>query len=146
MRDILILQGPNLNLLGQREPETYGTVTLADVTRSLNTVAETLGVRLRHVQSNHEGALVDAIQHAGEQGVSGAVVNAGAFTHTSVAIRDALLGVGMPFVEIHVTNVHAREPFRHRSYLADVAVGVVCGLGTYGYELALRGLMAHLDD
>lgn len=142
MNEILVLQGPNLNLLGTREPERYGATSLAAVQAGLDIVAAELGVTLRHVQSNHEGALVDAVQAAA--GCAGAVVNAGAYTHTSVALRDALLGIGLPFVEVHVTNVHAREPFRHRSLLADVAIGGVFGLGTAGYALALRGLVSAL--
>ena len=141
---ILVLHGPNLNLLGTREPDRYGATTLAEVCASLDVLAAELGVVLHHVQSNHEGALVDAVHEAARQGVAGAVVNAGAYTHTSIALRDALLGVSIPFVEIHVSNVHAREPFRHVSLLADVAVGAVVGLGVEGYGLALRGLVSHL--
>lgn len=142
MTEILVLQGPNLNLLGTREPERYGATTLGAVQAGLDIVAAELGVGLRHVQSNHEGALVDAVQAAAT--CVGAVVNAGAYTHTSVALRDALLGVGLPFVEVHVTNIYARESFRHRSLLADVAIGGVYGLGAPGYALALRGLVAAL--
>jgi 3-dehydroquinate dehydratase-2 len=142
MNEILVLQGPNLNLLGTREPERYGGTTLAAVQAGLDIAAADLGVRLRHVQSNHEGDLVDAVQAAA--GCVGAVVNAGAYTHTSIALRDALLGVGLPFVEVHITNVAARESFRHRSLLADVAVGGVYGLGVAGYALALRGLVEAL--
>ncbi|HMV68640.1 MAG TPA: type II 3-dehydroquinate dehydratase [Myxococcota bacterium] len=143
-RRVLVLQGPNLNLLGSREPATYGAVTLAEITRRLDALAAELGVALLHVQSNHEGALVDAVQQAARDGVAGAVINAGAYTHTSIALRDALLGTGLPFVEVHVSNVYAREPFRHTSYLADVAAGVVVGFGPAGYELALRGLALRL--
>ncbi len=141
-REILVLNGPNLNLLGRREPHVYGADSLTLVTANLDRVAAELGVTLAHVQSNHEGALVDAV-HAASGGF-GAIVNAGAYAHTSVALRDALLGVGLPFVEVHISNTAAREPFRHRSYLADIAIGSVVGLGTIGYELALRGLVARV--
>jgi 3-dehydroquinate dehydratase-2 len=146
MNEVLVLQGPNLDLLGQREPEIYGHTTLVEIQAHLDTVAATLGWRLRHVQSAHEGVLVDAVHAAWRDGCIGAVVNAAAYTHTSVALRDALKGTALPFVEIHLSNVHAREPFRHHSYLADVAVGVICGLGPVGYELALRGLHTKLAD
>jgi 3-dehydroquinate dehydratase-2 len=142
---VLVIQGPNLNLLGQREPEKYGRTTLHELCTRLDGVAATLGVSLEHVQSNHEGVLIDRIQAAAAAGAVGAVVNAAAFTHTSVAIRDALLGTRLPFVEVHISNVAAREAFRHRSLLADVAVGVVSGLGVYGYELGLRGLLRSLE-
>lgn len=141
---VLVLQGPNLNLLGRREPGTYGASTLADVQARLDVVAAELGVTLVHAQSNHEGALVDLVQQAAGSGVAGAVINAGAFTHTSIALRDALLGTGLPFVEIHISNVAAREPFRHHSFLSDIAQGVVYGFGVAGYELALRGLVGRL--
>lgn len=141
---ILVLNGPNLNLLGTREPERYGATTLEDVTTRLDEVADELGVVLWHVQSNHEGELIDQVHEAGRQGFHGAVVNAGAYTHTSIALRDAFLGTALPFVEVHVSNVYAREPFRHKSLLADVAVGAVVGLGAQGYELGLRGLVSKL--
>jgi 3-dehydroquinate dehydratase-2 len=141
--NIVVLNGPNLNLLGRREPELYGRTTLADVEARLSEVGAELGVTVRCVQHNGEGQLIDAV-HAFAGQADGAVVNAGAYTHTSLALRDALLGVGVPFVEVHVTNVHAREPIRHRSMLADAALGVLCGFGTYGYELGLRGLVAAL--
>jgi 3-dehydroquinate dehydratase-2 len=141
--NIVVLNGPNLNLLGQREPHIYGRTTLADVETHLAAVGAELGASVRCAQHNGEGQLVDAVQAlAGE--ADGVVVNAGAYTHTSIALRDALVGVGVPFVEIHVSNVYAREPFRHQSMLAGVALGVVCGFGTYGYELALRGLVTTL--
>lgn len=146
MRRVLVLQGPNLNLLGSREPGRYGRVTLPELSAALDAVAAELGVLLHHVQANGEGALVDAVQDAAHKDFLGAIVNAGAFTHTSIALRDALLGTSLPFVEVHLTNVYAREPFRHTSMLADAAVGVVVGLRAYGYELALRGLLARLDD
>jgi 3-dehydroquinate dehydratase-2 len=138
---VLVLQGPNLNLLGTREPERYGRTTLAQVQARLDEVGREIGVTLRHVQSNHEGVLVDEVQRAARDGLVGAVVNAAAYTHTSIALRDAFLGTGLPLVEVHVSNIFAREPFRHHSHLADVAVGVICGLGVSGYELALRGLV-----
>ena len=143
---ILVLHGPNLNLLGRREPEVYGRQTLADIDRRLSVVAEELGVGVRAVQSNHEGVLIDAVQAAATEGAQadGVLVNPGGFTHTSVALRDALLSVGLPFVEVHLSNVHAREPFRRRSYFSDVAVGVVCGFGVDSYELGLRGLVGRL--
>lgn len=141
---VLVLNGPNLNLLGAREPSVYGVTSLDAITRRLDALAEELGVRLEHFQSNHEGELVDRVQRAAREGVAGAVVNAAAYTHTSVALRDALVGVSLPFVEVHLSNVHARERFRHRSLLADVAAGVVVGFGPVGYELALRGLVARI--
>jgi 3-dehydroquinate dehydratase-2 len=142
---IAIINGPNLNLLGVREPSIYGTETLADVERRLSDVARELGVSLEFVQRNGEGDLVEYI-HSLRGRVEGAVVNAGAYSHSSLAIRDALTGVGLPFVEVHITNVYAREPERRHSMLAPAAVGVVCGLGTLGYDLALRGLLARLSS
>ena len=134
---IAVINGPNLNLLGVREPEVYGRETLADVEKSLRAVASELGAELQFVQHNGEGELIDAI-HRLRAEVDGAIVNAGAYSHSSLAIRDALAGVSIPFVEVHITNVYAREPERRSSMLASAAVGVICGLGTYGYELALR--------
>jgi 3-dehydroquinate dehydratase II len=142
---IAVLNGPNLNLLGLREPALYGSDTLEDVERRLQGVARELGATLEFVQRNGEGELVDCI-HGLRGRADGAVVNAGAYSHSSLAIRDALTGVAMPFVEVHVTNIYAREPERRHSMLASAAVGVVCGLGTYGYELALRGLVAKLSS
>jgi 3-dehydroquinate dehydratase II len=141
---IAVLNGPNLNLLGTREPALYGSETLEDVERRLQTLARELGVMLEFEQRNGEGELIDVI-HALRGRADGAIVNAGAYSHTSLAIRDALSGVGLPFVEVHITNVYAREPERRHSILAPAALGVVCGLGTYGYELALRGLAASLE-
>lgn len=138
-----VLHGPNLNLLGQREPDVYGPDTLAEVDHALEALARELSVETRSFQSNVEGVLVDHIQALAPE-VHGFLINAGAYTHTSVALRDALIGVGRPFVEVHLSNVHAREPFRHRSYLADRAVGVVAGFGRTSYLLALQGLVAHL--
>lgn len=135
---LLVLNGPNLNLLGLREPHLYGHTTLPELEASLMTLAETLGVSLATFQSNHEGALVDRIQAARTDGTDFIILNAGAYTHTSVAIRDALAGVKIAFVEVHVSNVYKREEFRHHSYLSDLAVGVVAGLGPSGYEAAVR--------
>jgi 3-dehydroquinate dehydratase II len=139
---VLVLQGPNLDRLGTREPETYGVGTLADLQADLDALAADLGVALRHVQSAHEGALIEAIHAAADAGAIGAIVNAGAYSHTSIALRDALLAVALPTVEVHLSNVYAREPFRHHSLLADVSVGVVAGLGWEGYRAALRVLVS----
>ncbi|KAH7316443.1 catabolic 3-dehydroquinase [Stachybotrys elegans] len=137
-RSILLINGPNLNLLGTREPHVYGSTTLADVVSAASAQAASLGVTLQCFQSNWEGAMVDRIHEARAQGVDAIIINAGALTHTSVAVRDALLGVDIPFVELHVTNVHAREPFRHQGYLSDKAAAVICGLGVFGYKAALE--------
>ncbi len=139
-----VLHGPNLDLLGFREPSTYGAATLADITVHLDALAGELDVSLAHHQSNHEGVLIEHVHAAWRDGVDGVVINPGGYTHTSVALRDAFLATRLPFVEIHVSNVHAREAFRHRSLLSDVAVGVITGLGAVGYELALRGLVHRL--
>jgi 3-dehydroquinate dehydratase-2 len=140
---IAVLNGPNLNLLGTREPELYGHQTLRDVEERLTAIARELRIDIEFAQHNGEGALIDAVQ--GMRGrVDGALVNAGAYTHTSLALRDALVAVSIPFVEVHITNIYAREPERRHSTLASAAVGVVCGLGVLGYELALRGLVARL--
>ncbi|KXJ87401.1 Dehydroquinase [Microdochium bolleyi] len=164
-RSILIINGPNLNLLGTREPHIYGSTTLAEVEKAAHEQAKALGVSVLAIQSNHEGELVDAIHAAcrpdlfpsaklipdstassssPRRPVDAVIINAGAFTHTSVAIRDALNGVDVPFIEVHVSNVHAREEFRHKSFLADKAVAVICGLGTYGYTAALEYAAKHL--
>ena len=135
--NILIINGPKLNLLGLREPNIYGAKTLSDINKHLDQIAIQLNITIAHFQSNHEGAIVDKI-HEARNNVDYIIINAGALTHTSVAIRDALIGVAIPFVEVHISNVHARESFRHHSYLSDKAVGVIVGLGTYGYESALR--------
>ena len=140
---IAVLNGPNLNLLGLREPEIYGTTTLAQVENQLASVARDLGVSIECSQVNGEGAMIDII-HGLRGRVDGAVVNFGAYSHTSLALRDALVGVDIPFVEVHITNVYAREAERRHSMLASAAVGVVVGLGTQGYELALRGLFGKL--
>ena len=142
---IAVLNGPNLNLLGVREPERYGRTSLADIERRLGEVAVELGVQLECSQYNGEGQLIDAV-HAMRGRVDGAVVNAGAYSHSSLALRDALVGVSVPFVEVHVTNVYAREPERRHSMLAPAAIGGVVGLGVHGYELALRGLVSMLND
>lgn len=134
---ILVLNGPNLNLLGTREPEIYGRETLADVERRLAATARAAGARLETFQSNHEGALIDRIHAAKRQGFTFIIVNPAGFTHTSVALRDALAAVAIPFIEVHLSNVHAREPFRRRSYFSDAAVGTICGLGSQGYDFAL---------
>jgi 3-dehydroquinate dehydratase-2 len=141
--EIGVLHGPNLNLLGRREPKVYGLMTLEAVDARIGAAASDLGVRVRAYQSNSEGALLDRIHEWGER-VSGFLVNAGAYTHTSIALRDALVGVGRPFVEVHLTNVHAREEFRHRSMLAPRAVGVVAGFGVESYVLGLQGLVRWL--
>ena len=140
---ILLLNGPNLNLLGKREPGIYGSATLDDIVSHLHQVANTEDVTLQHLQSNAEFELVNAI-HAAMGEIDFILINPAAFTHTSVALRDALLGVAIPFIEIHLSNVHAREPFRHHSYLSDVAKGVICGLGADGYEFALLAAVRHL--
>lgn len=142
---IAVVNGPNLNLLGVREPSLYGTETLEDVHRRLVDVGQELGASVDFIQRNGEGELVDVI-HGLRGKVAGAVVNAGAYSHSSLAIRDALTGVAVPFIEVHITNVYAREPERRHSMLAPAAVGVICGLGTYGYELALRGLVSKLSQ
>jgi 3-dehydroquinate dehydratase-2 len=139
-----VVHGPNLNLLGTREPEVYGRATLEDVNAAVAALAAELGVEVEFFQSNHEGALVDHVQAAAAR-VKGFVVNAGAYTHTSIALSDALAGVARPYVEVHLSNVFARERFRHRSYLAAGAVGVVSGFGAESYRLGLRGLVEHLN-
>lgn len=138
-----LLNGPNLNLLGTREPSIYGTATLADIVIHLEQVAGSLGVELRHYQANGEGQLIDQL-HAWRGVASGVVVNAGAYTHTSLALRDAFSATSLPFVEVHLSNIHAREPERRHSMLASVSIGMVCGLGADGYEYALRGLVRTL--
>lgn len=139
MASILVLNGPNLNLLGAREPETYGNTTLADIEARLKELAGEH--RLDCFQSNAEAALIDRIHQARQEGVDFILINPAALTHTSVALRDALLGVDIPFIEVHLSNVFAREDFRHHSYLSDIAVGVISGLGAQGYELALAAAL-----
>ena len=142
-RRILLINGPNLNLLGTREPQIYGSTTLEDVVTQAKTQAEGLSAHVEAFQANSEGAIVDRI-HAARGSIDAIVINAGAYTHTSVAIRDALTGVDIPFVEIHITNVHARETFRQHSYLCDKAEAVICGLGVYGYAAAIEYAVKHL--
>ena len=140
---VAIINGPNLNLLGVREPDVYGRESLVDIERALRNVAAEAKVEIEFVQHNGEGQLIDAIHKMGGT-VDGAVINAGAYSHSSLALRDALMGVAVPYVEVHVTNVYAREPERHHSMLAPAAIGQVYGFGAYGYELALRGLLRSL--
>ncbi len=142
MARILVLNGPNLNLLGAREPEHYGADTLADIEARLREVAAKRGHEVMTLQSNAEHELVEAVQGAPAGGMSFVIINPGAFTHTSVALRDAFLAVALPFIEVHLSNVHAREAFRRHSYLSDIARGVICGFGSAGYEYALAAAMA----
>lgn len=141
MSRLLLINGPNLNLLGTREPGVYGSRTLPEIEQQLRDEAHALGHSLDCFQSNHEGALVDRIQQARTEGIGFILINPGAYTHTSIALRDALLGVALPFIEIHLSNVHAREDFRQHSYLSDIAAGLIVGCGPLGYRLAL--LAAH---
>lgn len=136
-KNILLLNGPNLNLLGSREPEVYGSTTLADVEQAAIEQASQGGAKLTVFQSNHEGALIDRIQAAKKEGIDAIVINPGGLTHSSVSLRDALAAVAIPFVEVHVSNIHQRETFRHHSYLSGIAVGVICGLGVDGYTTAI---------
>jgi 3-dehydroquinate dehydratase II len=142
---ILLLNGPNLNLLGSREPDVYGRQTLADIEARLAAQAGAAGHRLESLQSNGEEALIERIHQAKAEGVAFILINPAAFTHTSVALRDALLAAAIPFIEVHLSNVHAREQFRHHSYFSDIAQGVICGLGALGYELALQAAIASLQ-
>lgn len=144
MAKLLVLHGPNLNLLGSREPEHYGRTTLAEIDARLTELAAAAGHIVESLQSNAEHELVARVQRAREEGVAFILVNPAAFTHTSVALRDALAAVAIPFIEVHLSNVHAREPFRRRSYLSDIAQGVISGLGPDGYELALEAAMRRL--
>lgn len=141
MASILVLNGPNLNMLGVREPGVYGNLTLAEIEATLLRQAKLAGHSLSCFQSNAEGDLVDRIHAAYQEGVDYILINPGAYTHTSIALRDALLATKIPFIEVHLSNVHAREPFRKHSYLSDIARGVICGLGPIGYELALRAAL-----
>jgi 3-dehydroquinate dehydratase II len=141
---ILVLHGPNLNLLGTREPGVYGSVTLAQIDADLAREASEAAMPLSSFQSNHEGALIDRVQAARSDGTRAIVINPAGLTHTSVALRDALAAVALPFVEVHLSNIHRREPFRHHSYFSDLAEGVVCGLGATGYRLALHYLLDRL--
>ncbi|NIG98013.1 MAG: type II 3-dehydroquinate dehydratase [Serratia symbiotica] len=142
---ILLLNGPNLNLLGTREPEKYGSTTLAEIVNELENQASALDITLSHLQSSVESLLIDRV-HQARGNTDFILINPAAFTHTSVALRDALLAVQIPFIEIHLSNVHAREPFRHHSYLSDVAVGVICGLGANGYTFALQAAVNRLSN
>lgn len=142
---ILLLNGPNLNLLGVREPGHYGSQTLEQIVADLSNHAQQAGAELQHLQSNREYELIEAI-HDARDNIDFIIINPAAFTHTSVALRDALLGVAIPFIEVHLSNVHAREPFRHHSYLSDKAVGVICGLGAQGYQFALTAAISQLQS
>ncbi|MCR9112312.1 MAG: type II 3-dehydroquinate dehydratase [Rhodobacteraceae bacterium] len=144
MTSILILNGPNLNLLGTRQPDVYGRTTLSDIEAMCRAKAAAMSVALAFAQSNSEGAMVDMI-HAAKGTHDGIILNAGAYTHTSIALMDAVSSVELPVVELHLSNIHAREEFRHTSYIARVAVGVICGFGAHGYELALEAMAAHLE-
>ena len=143
MTSLLILNGPNLNLLGTRQPDVYGRTTLTDIEAMCKNHAQAIGINVEFQQSNHEGALVDSI-HAARGTHDGIILNAGAYTHTSIALMDALASVELPAIELHLSNVHAREEFRHTSYIAKVAVGIICGFGARGYLLAMDALVSHL--
>ncbi len=145
MATILVLHGPNLNMLGLREPAHYGRDTLDDINQRLSQQASAGGHQLQALQSNAEYELIERIHAAAREPVDFIIINPAAFTHTSVALRDALLAVAIPFIEVHLSNVHAREPFRHHSYFSDIAVGVICGLGGQGYELALQAAVSYLE-
>ena len=146
MASILVLHGPNLNLLGTREPEIYGATTLDEINQALKEAAESAGHHLQKMQSNAEYELIERIHDARQEGINFILINPAAFTHTSVALRDALLATEIPFIEVHLSNVHARESFRSHSYFSDIAVGVICGLGPQGYRLALDAALARLDE
>lgn len=143
---ILALHGPNLNLLGTREPEVYGRTTLADIHTAMEARARVDGVQVESFQSNHEGQLIDRIQAAASEGVGFIIINPAGYSHTSIALRDALAAVEIPFVEVHLSNIHAREAFRHHSYFSDRATGVICGLGAYGYMAALEFALSKLRE
>jgi 3-dehydroquinate dehydratase-2 len=135
--NLLMLNGPNLNLLGSREPEVYGATTLSQIEQAAQAQAQAAGAKLEFFQTNHEGELIDRIHAAKQAGVDGIIINPAGFSHTSIALRDALAGVAIPFVEVHISNIHRRESFRHHSYMSELAVGVICGLGVDGYRLAI---------
>jgi len=141
--DVLLINGPNLNLVGKREPTIYGSQTLEDIQEELLTLASELGTKLRFFQSNSEGEMIDCI-HNSAGSIDGILINAGAYTHTSIALRDALLGVAIPYVEVHLSNIYSREEFRHKSFLSDKALGLVCGFGANSYRLALQGIVSYL--
>lgn len=143
---ILVLHGPNLNLLGAREPEIYGRTTLADIHLAMEAQARSAGVQIVSFQSNHEGDLIDRVQAAASEGVRFIIINPAGYTHTSVGLRDALAAVAIPFIEVHLSNIHAREAFRHKSHFSDLAVGVICGLGAHGYHLALQYALERLRN
>ena len=145
MPDLLVINGPNLNLLGTREPEHYGSDTLVDINNRLELLATEQGYSLESVQSNSEVELIEHIHSAGQRGVRFILINPAAFTHTSVALRDALSGVDIPFIEVHLSNIHARETFREHSYFSEIAAGVISGLGAHGYELALQAAIQQLN-
>ena len=142
--DVLLINGPNLNLVGKREPTIYGSQTLEDIQEELLNLASELGTKLRFFQSNSEGELIDCI-HNSVGSIDGILINAGAYTHTSIALRDALLGVAIPYVEVHLSNIYSREEFRHKSFLSDKALGLVCGFGANSYHLALKGIVSYLN-
>jgi 3-dehydroquinate dehydratase II len=144
-RSVLVIQGPNLNLLGTREPEVYGNTSLDDIHQKLAKLASAAGISLETFQSNHEGELIDRVQKAKKDEIGFIIINPGGFTHTSVALRDALAGVAIPFIEVHLSNIHQREEFRKHSYFSDLATGVICGLGAHGYELALSAIENRLS-
>ena len=141
--DLLLINGPNLNLVGKREPSIYGSQTLEDIQEDLLTLAIQLDVKLKFFQSNSEGEMIDCIQKS-VGSIDGILINAGAYTHTSIALRDALLGVAIPYVEVHLSNIYSREEFRHKSFLSDKALGLVCGFGANSYQIALQGIVSYL--
>ena len=141
--DLILVNGPNLNLVGKREPSIYGAQTLEDIQDELLTLANELDVKLKFFQSNSEGDMIDCIQNS-VGSIDGILINAGAYTHTSIALRDALLGVAIPYVEVHLSNIYSREEFRHKSFLSDKALGLVCGFGANSYQLALQGMISYL--
>ena len=143
-KNLLLLNGPNLNLLGTREPEVYGATTLADIEQAALAQAAAAGAHLAVFQSNHEGALIDRVQAARKENIDAIIINPGGLTHTSIALRDALAGVAIPFVEVHISNIHQREAFRHHSYLSGIARGVICGLGADGYRAAIEFSLKNL--
>ncbi|MCY4655658.1 MAG: type II 3-dehydroquinate dehydratase [Gammaproteobacteria bacterium] len=146
MQKILVLNGPNLNLLGSREPQTYGSDTLDSVLERLQSIASEQDVSIHHVQSNHEGEIIDAIHDASQDDVSACIINPGALTHSSIGLRDAFLGTELPFVEVHISNIFARDEFRHHSFLSDIAIGTICGCGTFGYDMALLYLAKKIQS
>ena len=141
--DLLLVNGPNINLVGKREPSIYGSQTLEDIQEKLLTLANELDANLKFFQSNSEGEMIDCIQNS-VGSIDGILINAGAYTHTSIALRDALLGVAIPYVEVHLSNIYSREEFRHKSFLSDKALGLVCGFGSNSYQLALEGMVSYL--